>query len=89
LLIGLPANSRRSGVGKGSWEISAASEFPIHDAADLVPRVELILRNAYPTQPTTQIRDRALLFIEWRFDVPTERLAAYLKHGKSDRHRAP
>ena len=64
------------------------AHYPVHDAADLVPQVELILGNAYPDQPG--IRDRALYVIEQHTagKVTVRMLEHYLGRAKGNRRRA-
>ena len=65
-------------------------QYPVHDAADLVPQVEHILGNAYPDQPGKQIRDRALYVIEQHTEgkVTVRMLEHYLDRAKGNRRRA-
>jgi hypothetical protein len=61
---------------------------PIHDAADEVPGVELMLRAWYPDQTAKHIYDRALYVVASRHQVKLEAIDAYLKRAKGD-HRRP
>jgi hypothetical protein len=64
---------------------------PVHQAADLVPVIEAILRRHYPDQNTGQIRDRALTIAGQRAGMktpdPAQTIQDYIQHGGIRRKR--
>jgi hypothetical protein len=65
---------------------------PVHDAADMVPEIEDILRRKYTDQDEQQIKNRAAAFAERLagIDDPESagsRVRNYLNASKSDRRR--
>ena len=64
---------------------------PVHQAAELVPAIEAILRRHYPDQETRQIWDRALTFAGKRAGVqtpnPAQTIQDYIQHGGIRRKR--
>jgi hypothetical protein len=61
---------------------------PIHDAADDLPPIESILREAYPNQNAGQIHDRALHGVARHHEVSQDALENYVRRAKTD-HRRP
>lgn len=60
---------------------------PAHDAADLVPMIEDILRQAYPNQNSTQIKDRAIRIAARRMQTTPQKLRNLRTRKPSDRRR--
>jgi hypothetical protein len=60
---------------------------PVHDAADLLPMIEDILRWAYPDQNSNQIKDRAMLIAARGKRVTTKKLRNLTRRKPSDRRR--
>ena len=80
--------------GRGRPPISDEERYrsnPVHAAAEQVPVIKSILRDYYPDQTTTQIRDRALTFAAARAGMktpdPAQTLADYMDHGGIKRRR--
>jgi hypothetical protein len=67
---------------------------PIHDAGDMAPVIERILRQHYPNQLASQVKDRAYAFAEKLKGIDNPQSAGskvrdYLNSGKKDRRRTP
>jgi hypothetical protein len=86
-----PRTGKRTGDRGPRKKTSAQKrkEAGVHDAADYVSVIRTYLRDAYPKQDRKQIHDIVLKIAGRITGVNPETIAAHLKHGRRDRHRAP
>ena len=63
------------------------AESPVHNAAEEVDAIQAILRQSYPDQHSSQIRDRARAIAAQRNGVEAITLAKYFRRPKKDRRR--
>jgi hypothetical protein len=82
---------RTKGRPRMSEDEKRFTSSPVHQAAELVPAIEAILRRHYPDQETRQIRDRALTIAGQRAGMktpdPAQTLQDYIQHGGIRRKR--